>query len=208
MIPAFRLYLITDGSGESMGAIEAALECAPAASTALQLRAPGLDGGALWERARALRLLTRRFGAPLLINDRVDVALAVAADGAHLPAHGLPSKSARRLAPGLLLGASAHSLPEARLAVAGGADFVTLSPIWPTLTHPGAPPLGLPLLAAVATALPAPVFALGGLDEARARAAAVVGARGACLRGVLQARDPGAAIQAFLAALAEGPVAP
>lgn len=208
MIPAFRLYLITDGGEDSVGAIEAALGSAPAGSTALQLRAPGLDGGALYERARTLRLLCRRFGAPLLINDRVDVALAVAADGAHLPARGLPSKYARRLAPGLLLGASAHSLPEARLAVAGGADFVTLSPIWPTLSHPGALPLGLSLLATAAGALAAPVFALGGLDEARARDAAAVGARGACLRGVLQARAPRAALQSFLEALAVGSAAP
>ncbi len=194
----FRIYLISDGAEPAR--VDAALASLPAGAAAVQLRARGLDGRALHERALRLReAIAGR--APLLVNDRVDVALAAGADGAHLPARGLPSKVARRIAADLILGASTHSLPEARMAAAGGADFVTFGPVWRTRSHPGARPAGVAALAEVAAALAIPVFALGGVDPARAREALAAGARVATLGNLLGADDVPAAARAFAAAL-------
>jgi thiamine-phosphate pyrophosphorylase len=145
--------------------------------------------------------VTRARGSLLMVNDRIDVALAAEADGAHLPGRGLSAGAARRIAPELLLGVSTHSLPEARRAVMDGADFITFSPIWRTATHPQATPVGPAALAEVARALAVPVFALGGVDAETAGEVARAGARAACLRSVLSANDPAAAARAVWAAL-------
>lgn len=199
--PGFRLYLISDGEGDQPERIECALGAVPRGSTAIQLRAPALPGRELHGRALALRALTSRLGAALFVNDRLDVALAVGADGAQLPVRGLPSAAARRVAPDLLLSASTHSLYEARAAIAGGADLVTFGPIWPTASHPDAAPLGEEALATAVRALAVPVFALGGVDADTAPTVAATGAGAACLRAVLDAADPAAAAHAIAAAL-------
>ncbi|MSP63132.1 MAG: thiamine phosphate synthase [Myxococcales bacterium] len=198
---AFAIYLITDGREGQDERAEQAISSLPRGAVAVQLRAPALTGGALHERALRWRALTTRLGAPLFLHDRVDIALAVAADGAHLPARGLPARAARRIAPSLLLAASTHSLPEARMAVAGGADLCTFGPVWPTASHPGAPPVGVAALAEVARSLAIPVFALGGVDAARAGEVAAAGARAACLRAILDSSDPAREARAIHASL-------
>jgi thiamine-phosphate pyrophosphorylase len=222
----FWLYLITDGVFETRGGSAAlpsqmesrlttALAAVPRGTAAVQLRARGLDGGALLSVAERLRQLTRRLGAPLFINDRLDVALLVGADGVHLPAHGIPARAARRLCGSrMTIGASTHSVAEARAAVVGGADFVTFGPIWPTPSKPPldvaafppmsggvVSPVGVEGLADAVTVLPVPVFALGGVDSVeRAQKCIAAGARVACLRAVLGAEDPAAAARALLEA--------
>lgn len=219
----FSLMLITDGVGEPAGAagapsIEERIVCALAAaapgSVALQLRNRRASGRELAVLAQRLRALTARHGAALFINDRLDVARAVGADGVHLPASGLPVNAARRAAGEVLrISAAAHSIPEARMAALGGADLVTFGPVWPTpskpegaVLAPGQPsvrPCGVGLLAAAVRSLPVPVFALGGIDgRERAAECAAVGARAACMRGVLGAADPERAVRDFLDAAA------
>ncbi len=226
----FWLYLVTDGvMGRGGQAVTAALEgrlmtalsAVPRGSVAVQLRARGLEGASLLAAAERLRQLTRRFSAPLFINDRIDVAMLVGADGVHLPASGLPPKAARRLCGDrFLLGASTHTVSEARMAVAGGADFVTYGPVWPTPSKPALDvtafppslpanamvfPVGVEGLADVVTVLPVPVFALGGVDcPDRARQCISAGARVACLRAVLAADDPAAAARDLLNAMGAG----
>jgi thiamine-phosphate pyrophosphorylase len=210
----FRLCVITDGSGDGprlLAKLAAALAAAPAGALAVQLREPALSGAALYALAEQLRELTAAHGAALLLNDRLDVALAVGADGVHLPTHGLSLPAARRACAGtpLLLSAACHSLGEAQQAVAGGADLITLGPIWPTPSKPAGPllpgqervqPLGLAGLAQVVARVAVPVFALGGIDDAaRAAQCTGAGARLACLRAVLSAADPAAATRALLA---------
>lgn len=195
--------------------LEALLSCllsaVPAGALAVQLRNRTLPTAALLDRARTLRALTTRYGAPLLINDRLDVALAVEADGVHLPGQGLPPQIVRRwLGDRLLICAAAHSLAEARLLAQAGADAVTLSPIWPTPSKPALPiekggvqPLGLDVLAQAARSLPVPVFALGGIDRVeRAAACAAVGARVACIRALFAPSSDAAGMRAaaFVAA--------
>lgn len=221
----FWLYLVTDGVPDPRAALvspmesrlTAALSAVPQGMVAVQLRAKNMDGGPLFAAAERLRQLTRRFGAPFFVNDRVDVALAVGADGVHLPQAGLPVKAARRLCGARLsIGVSTHSIPEARMAVAGGADFVTYGPVWPTPSKPpldvtafppdpAAPgrrlvaPVGVDGLADVVVVLPVPVFALGGVDCVdRVRQCVSAGARVACLRAVLGAPDPAVAAREII----------
>ncbi|MCS6913528.1 MAG: thiamine phosphate synthase [Myxococcales bacterium] len=221
----FWLYLITDGvfevrQGQQLvptpleGRLCSALSAVPRGMVAVQLRARQMDAGALLSAADRLRQLTARFGAPLFINDRLDVALLVEADGVHLPAAGLPPRAARRLVgTRMLLGSSTHNLAEARAAVTEGVDFVTFGPIWPTPSKPAldvaafppvhgslVSPVGVAGLAEAVAALPVPVFALGGVDcIERARECIAAGARIACLRAVLGAQDPAATARALFA---------
>lgn len=207
----FQLYLISDGESHPASHLEAALAAVPKGGVAIQLRNRRLAGLGLFRLAEQFRMLTARQAAPLFINDRLDVALAVQADGIHLPGHGLQPKRVRDLVGNrLLISAASHSLKEAQALFAGGADCVTFGPIWPTPSKPAAlgladadrvSPLGPAALAAAVAALPAPVFALGGIDSPeRAAACAAAGARVACLRAVLGAPDPAAAAAAFFGA--------
>lgn len=148
--------------------------------------------------------------AALFLNDRLDVALAAGADGVHLPARGLPPSAARRaLARSsfsrrpLLVGCSTHGLDEARRAAAGGADFVTFGPVWPTPSKAAfGPPLGPAALGEAVGALSIPVFALGGVDAGRAAVCAGLGARVACIGAVLGAADAAAGAREMFAAVA------
>jgi thiamine-phosphate pyrophosphorylase len=190
---AFSLLLITDGWDAQTGSrVAQALAALPTGAAAVQLRAKALSGRALAEAAGELCRVTQACGAPLLVNDRADVALLSGAAGVHLPARGLPSKAARRLVgPERLIGASTHSLAEAEMAVAGGADYVTFGPVWATPSKaPFGPPLGMEALARAVASLPVPVFALGGVDAARAVECRSVGAKVACIGAVLGAKDP------------------
>ncbi len=182
----------------------AAIAAALAAGVdAVQLRDRHAPGGALLAAAIALRTLTRRHGARLLVNDRLDVARAAAADGAHLPAASFTLDDARRLLPpGSLLGRSTHAPAEAIAAARGGADYVVLGPIFATPSKAAyGEPLGVAALAAAADA-PAPLLAIGGMTPDRARAARLAGAHGvAVVRAVLDAEDPGVTAAALVAAV-------
>ena len=214
----FHLCVITDGLGDGprlLAVLESALQAAPDGAVAVQLRERMLPGAALYALAERLRALTAKYGAALLINDRLDVALAVGADGVHLPTHGLPPEAARRTAEvagaRLLVSVASHSLTAAQQAVSGGADLITFGPIWPTPSKPDLPlppgqvrvhPAGVQTLAQVTAAVPIPVFALGGVDNpGRATECARAGARIACIRAVLSAADPAAAVRSLLTAL-------
>jgi thiamine-phosphate pyrophosphorylase len=180
----------------------AAIDAALAAGVdAIQLRDRDAAGAALFGAAAALRTTTRRHGARLLVNDRIDVALAVGADGVHLPAASFTTADARRLVGvSCLVGRSTHAAAEAVDAARAGADYVVLGPIFatPSKTRYGAP-LGIETLATTAKI---PVVAIGGITAERA---ALVRAAGACgvavVRAILDAADPGAAAAALIAAL-------
>jgi thiamine-phosphate pyrophosphorylase len=185
-----RLYLITPVSGDPGPAVEAALAVLPRGSAGVQLRRPGESARQLLEHARILREMCTRFHAPLLVNDRADVALAARADGIHLPAHGLPVAGARALGIGLI-GVSVHSPEEVARAAREGADFAVFAPVYET---PGKVASGEAALALACRAAPIPVLALGGVDETNAHRCIQAGARGvACIRAVLGDRDPAAA---------------
>jgi thiamine-phosphate pyrophosphorylase len=196
-----RLYLVTDRHRTAgrplLPVVEQALR---AGVDAVQLRAKDLDGGALCELAGQLCELCHRHGARLLINDRIDVALAVGADGVHLPANSFIPRDARRLlGPDALIGVSTHSLDDARAAQQGGADFIVFGPIFDTPSKRGfGPPLGLDALAEVTRTIALPVVAIGGISVARAPAVYAHGAHGiAVVAAILAAPEPGAAASAL-----------
>ena len=155
----------------------------------LQLRMKQASASAMLAVVDELRPLCRRRGARLVVNDRLDVALAGGADGVHLGQEDLPLAAARQVAaagpPGFLIGVSTHDLAQVEAALAGGADYLGFGPVFPTGTkeHPD-PVVGVAALAAVCRRAPVPVVAIGGLtldrlDEivaAGAAAAAVIGA--------------------------------
>jgi len=195
----FRLYLITNRHALPAGrSLEDAVRAALAGGVqAVQLREKDLSAGDLLPLAERLRQLTREAGARLLINDRIDIALAVEADGVHLGGHSIPAAVARRLlGPQRLIGVSTHHLDE--IVAATDADFVTFGPVFPTPSKARfGPPQGLDRLQrACATGLP--VFALGGINGTNAAAVLAAGAHGLALISAVQnAADPTAAAQAL-----------
>ena len=172
----------------------------------VQLREKGLDDRALLTLARAARERLPA-SAALLVNGRLDVALAAAADGVHLPAAGLPAAPllawARRLGRRPLVGRSTHTLDEVAAAHEEGADYVTFGPVFAT---PGkGAPVGLEALAAAAR-LGVPVLALGGMGPERVADALAAGAHGvAAIRAFASPAGAAAMASALAAALAGAP---
>jgi len=205
-----RLYIVTDrratGGRPLADVVAAALRGVagtglPPDRVAVQLREKDLGGRALTELARALRAVTAAAGAALYVNDRIDVALAVGADGVHLGGGSLDVASAARLAGPLAIAVSAHAPAEiaAHAAAAGGRlAFALLGPIYDTPSKRAfGPPLGLDALAA-ATRAATPIVAIGGVEPARVRELRAAGAQGvACIRAVMAASDPAATVGTF-----------
>jgi thiamine-phosphate pyrophosphorylase len=202
----FSLYLITDRmqtAGRSLPAVVA--DALRGGLRAVQLREKDLAAGQLFELAVELRQLTSEYGAKLLINDRIDVALAVDADGVHLGKGGLPVAEARRiLGNSRLIGYSAHSTDEAARAQLDGADFVTLGPVYHTPSKaPYGEPLGLNALTEAAGVVTIPVFALGGVKPSSVAEVLSAGARGvAQISAIMTAQDPALATESLLRTIA------
>ncbi len=191
----FTLYLITDRHQVPAGrTLAKTVELALAGGVgAVQLREKDLAAAQLLPLAEELRELTRRHHARFFINDRLDVALAVDADGVHLGGHSLPVAVARRLlGPDRLIGVSTHSLAEIAAAAAGGADFVTFGPVYatPSKLAYGAPQ-GLESLTRACQNSPLPVFALGGIKPCHLSALQAAGCQGvAAIAALVAAADP------------------
>ncbi|ADC88802.1 Thiamine-phosphate diphosphorylase [Thermocrinis albus DSM 14484] len=158
-----RLYAITDSKLYGDRWEEILLRLMERGVRMIQLREKDISASQYYQKALKVREITARYGALLFINDRVDIAMAVEADGVHLPSSGLPPSVVKKLSPKLLVGFSAHNMEEALQAEREGADFITLSPIFPTRSHPNAEPVGLKTLAEVSRAVSIPVYALGGV---------------------------------------------
>jgi len=181
----FRLYLITDRKlfvdrRAFFSAIEEALK---GGVRALQLREKDLQTRALLDMAYHLKELADRHGAKLFINDRVDIALSVKADGVHLGRSGIPVSAARRVVgKGMLIGASTHSVEEAAQAEHDGADFVTFGPVYetPSKMRYGRP-LGTDVLRRAKNEITLPVFAIGGIGKERVADVLKSGAYGVAL---------------------------
>jgi thiamine-phosphate pyrophosphorylase len=200
----FSLCLVTDRA-QVTGPLEEAVEaCLGAGLKAIQLREKDLAVRDLLSLARVLRESTRRHGAKLIVNDRADVALAVGADGVQRAGTSLPVSALRAISPpGFLIGASVHSLAEARAAEPEGADFLLFGPVYDTPSkREYGPPQGLSALERVASTVRLPVFAVGGVTPARVAEVVRAGASGVAVIGaVLGAARPADAVKAFLDAL-------
>jgi thiamine-phosphate pyrophosphorylase len=200
----FSLCLVTDRA-QVAGTLEEAVEtCLGAGLKAVQLREKDLAARDLLSMAGALRESTRRHGAKLLVNDRADVAIAAGADGVQRAGTSLPVSTLRAISPpGFLIGASVHSLAEARAAEPDGADFLLFGPVYDTPSKRAyGPPQGLSALERIASAVRLPVFAVGGVTPSRVAELIRAGASGVAVIGaVLGAARPADVVKAFLDAL-------
>ncbi len=199
------LHVVTDRL-ESRLPLRAALAAAVRGGVdGIQVREKGHPADVVLE-ATSEALAAAGGRAAVLVNDRADVALIARAGGVHLPARSLPPAGVRALLPrteGWLLGVSVHSLPEARAAVAAGADYVTFGHIFPTGSKPGLASRGLAALAEVVASVDAPVLAIGGIEPGNVGAVLQTGCAGiAVIRAILGAPDPEAAAAALRAAMA------
>jgi len=154
----------------------------------------------LLSQARAIQALCRAHGAIFIVNDRVDLALASGADGAHVGQDDLPAEAARRLlGPGRILGISTHDLDQVRAAEKAGADYIGFGPMFPTGTKDtGYEPRGLEALRDVRTATHLPILAIGGMTLENV--AGVIGAGAtapAVISAIVAAADIAAATMAF-----------
>ena len=195
-----RLYVITAADDPPERVLATVRAARDAGAEAVQLRRKGEDARLTLRLAERCReLLPAGGGTLFVVNDRVDIAMAVGADGVHLGQDDLPLAAARRLWPRGLVGRSTHSLGQALAAQAEGADYIGVGPVWATPTKPGRPAVGLELVRAVAAAqLRIPWVAIGGVDAGNVGAVLAAGARAvAAVRAVTAAADPEAAARSL-----------
>jgi len=168
---------------------------------AVQLREKDVPLRQLLAMAYAMRTLTAGYGAALFINDRVDVAVAVGADGVQLGRNSVPPSAAKTASGGrLLVGASTHSLAEAVQAEKDGADFLTFGPVYQTPSKlQYGPPVGTGALRDVCATVAVPVFAIGGITPERTAEVKSAGARGvAVISAILGAKEREKTTERFL----------
>ena len=198
---ALRLVAITDDLRDGADGLRARAERAVnGGATMIQLRLKDADARTLVEVAKALvRALPR---VPVIVNDRLDVALVAGAAGVHVGPDDLPAAAVRRLVPeGFVVGASVGS--DAEIVLARGADYVGIGPLYETASKPDAGrAIGPVAFARLAKACRLPAVAIGGIDASNAGAAMRAGAAGvAVIRAVFGAPDPEGAARAIRAAV-------
>lgn len=200
------LYLITDrrlvAAGEDFLEVLEALMVAGVRM--IQLREKDLPAGQLYEISKNLRDISRRHDCLLLINDRIDIALAVDADGVHLRTNSLPLSAARALLGNdKIIGISTHSQKELTCADEQGADFATFGPVFFTPSKAGyGAPVGLSALREGNQAVSIPVYALGGITITNTPATMTTGAHGvAVVSSLMAAKDPATACQKLISAI-------
>jgi len=189
----WRLYVITD---ERLGRGRSHLQIAEAAirggADAVQLRDKTASSRRLYDIALQLRRLTREAEVPLVVNDRLDVALAADADGVHIGREDLPASVVRRiLGPGKILGVSAETVEEAVTAEKDGADYLGVGPVFEargTKADAGEP-LGLDLIARIRRDCRLPIVAIGGINAENARLVREAGANAAAVISAVVSAD-------------------
>jgi len=206
-LEVLRLHLVTDsvlcGERGVLAVVEAAVR---GGATCVQLREKVLDTRAFVERARALKALLAPLGVPLIINDRLDVALACGADGVHVGQSDMPPEEVRRWMPRALIGLSVESLAQLSAAEREPVDYYGVSPVFATSTKSdAAPALGLAGLRALRARTTRPLVAIGGIAHGNAGAVMVAGADGlAVVSALCSAPDPAEAARSLRAAMSLG----
>lgn len=195
-----RLYLVTSPAENLLSTVEAALK---GGLTLVQYRDKTADDGVRLEQARKLRQLCHLYGALFIINDRIDLALAVDADGVHLGQQDMPIEIARQLLGShRIVGRSTTNADEMQAALAEGADYVGVGPVYETPTKEGKPAAGLQYVSYAAKNCSIPWFAIGGIDANNINDVIDAGAqRVAVVRSLMQAEQPTLVTQYLLSQL-------
>jgi thiamine-phosphate pyrophosphorylase len=202
-------YFITDSKLSRAGNVSDVQNAVAAGVEAVQYRRKDASTSELFAEAAVLRQLCRR--TLFLVNDRVDIALAVEADGVHLGQEDLPLPIARKLlGKERIIGLTVHSLEEARRAEAAGADYLGVSPIFTTQTKADAgPPAGIQLIQQIKRAVQIPLVAIGGINLANALEVIRAGADGlGAISAVVNRKDVQAEIKKFQRLFLAGPDSP
>ena len=198
----FRLLLVTDRHQTRGRSLATVLQQAIIAGVpAIQLRERDLPTAELLSLAQEIQAVAAARAVPLIVNDRVDLVMALNMSGVHLRTESLPLSTARQLlGPHRLVGISTHSIEEVRRANREGADYIVFGPIYDTPSkRPFGPPLGLERLAEACSQSTAPIFAIGGITCDRVCDIRAAGAYGAAVIGaVLTSNDVGVAVQEFM----------
>ena len=187
------LYFITDSTtvpdNRFLPVVEAACR---GGATIVQLREKDRSTREYMELARATHEITARYGVPLIIDDRVDVALAVGAEGVHVGQSDMPVRDVRRiLGPDKIVGATAKTVPQALEAYEQGADYLGCGAIYPTTTHVKTVITPVETLKDVVKAVPIPVNAIGGLNKDNIFVLKGSGIAGICVvSAIMKAADP------------------
>ena len=198
----YSIYLLTDDAclkgRPLLACVEQALQ---GGVTLVQYRSKFKDGGPMYEEALALKALCDSYNVPLIINDRVDVALAVGAAGVHVGQNDLPCSVVRALAgEDFVIGVSAHNPEEARSAMADGADYLGCGAVFGTATKPGVAKLGLANLQAIRSVATIPMVGIGGVNASNYAEVLATGANGAAIiSGILAAEDIKTEVGKFVA---------
>lgn len=188
----YSLYLVTDrhilGKRELGLSIELAIQ---GGVTLVQLREKSVSTREFLQLAVRVKEITSHYGIPLLINDRLDIALAVDADGLHVGQDDLPLLNARELlGPRKIIGVSVSNLAEARLAQQQGADYLGVGAVFSTSTKTDAPEVSLEQLAIIKQEVSIPVVAIGGINEANLKQVLAAGVDGvAVVSAILADQD-------------------
>lgn len=182
----FKLQLIVDTYRplpDLQSLFEAGVDC-------LQVRIRDESSVRLLKYVESVVQLAKATGALTLVNGRVDIAMAAAADGVQAGSRGISPAEVRALAPDFLVGASVHSLDEAKRAENDGAGFVTFGHVFPSASHPGESPRGLEALCSVVSGIGIPVVAIGGINSGNVNSVAAAGAAGVAVIGAIWNVDP------------------
>ena len=196
-----QVYLITDTFCLAPGrtllpAVEEALQ---AGVTLVQYREKTAGGKAMLVMAKKLAGLCHSYGVPLIVNDRLDIALLSGADGVHLGQSDLPAAEARKLAgEGFIIGVTAHNVAEAREAEVSGADYLGCGAVFTTHTKQDTVPLGLAGLRAIREAVHIPLVGIAGITSENYRQVLAAGADGvAVVSAIMGAEDIRGAVRSF-----------
>lgn len=198
----YSIYLVTDEAclhGRPL--LKCVEEALAAGVTLVQYRAKAADGGVLYAEACRLKELCDKYSVPLIINDRLDIALAVGAAGVHLGQDDLPCAVARRLlGEDFIIGVSAHNPAEAVQAVSEGADYLGCGAVFGTATKHDVAKLGLENLRAIRKAVAVPMVGIGGITADNYAEVLATGADGAAIvSGILAQDDIGAVVKRLVA---------
>lgn len=198
--PDYSIYLVTDdGCLQGRALIDCVREALEGGVTLVQYRAKTASSAEMYAEALQLKALCDSFKVPLIINDRLDIAMAVGAAGVHLGQDDLPCAAARKiLGEDYIIGVSAHNPAEARAALLCGADYLGCGAVFGTATKADVKKLGTDGLAAICKAKGLPVVGIGGVTADNYREVRAAGADGAAIvSGILAQPDIRATVEAI-----------
>ena len=192
LLAALRVYLVTDERNPGTALLPVIEQALAGGVTAVQLRRKVALGREFMELGRTIRRLTREAGVLFFVNDRVDVAALVEADGVHIGQDDIPCQEARKLlGPDVIIGVSASTVAQARTAELDGADYLGVGAVYATKSKPDADYTGLFGLRDICQAISLPVVAIGGIGSEEAKAPIQHGAMGvAVVSAIMSASDP------------------